>query len=63
MEDFTLDQLMLVAEKIGFEQLEYTKLQANLVWVAANGKLNQVGKKSADTDLVKLKQSGILEVE
>jgi len=63
MDDFTLEQLMLVAETIGFEQLEYTKLQANLVWVAANGKLDQIGKKETNTDLDKLKQFGLLEVE
>ena len=65
MDEFDLDQLMIVAQTIYDERLEYTKLQAGLVWVAANGKLDSVGKKKQldMLEIDKLKTAGILEVE
>jgi len=65
MDNFTTDQLGLVFEEICNEKLDFAKLQAALVWVDANGKLDKVGKKQQvdATGLNKLKSLGILEVE
>jgi len=65
MNRFDSEQLMIVAEKIVEEDLDFAKLQAGLVWVAANGKLDRIGKKKSmdSSDISKLKAAGILEVD
>ena len=65
MDTFTIGQVQQIIASLYDEKLEYMKLQAGLVWVAANGKLDQVGKKKPTqvTDIDKLKNIGILEVE
>ena len=60
-----MGQLQQVFEAIYEERLEYTKLQAGLVWVAKAGKLDGVGRKKqvGATDIKKLKELGLLEVK
>lgn len=63
MQNFTLPQLFMVMNSITEEKINYTKLQAGLVWLAASGKMDRVKSKidDEDTTIKKLSELGILE--